>query len=122
MHLSVLWLTNSRAADKSLKIAAEKAAEELGRTFKKFGSKSTVGLQIIVSADNYDKVEQLRKDLLSVNGVQNVYIREHDNDKAIIEVESTQKSHILLQLLKKKSKLGIFVENVSNSVIKIRVT
>ena len=114
--------TNSRAADKSLKIAAEKAAEELGRTFKKFGSKSTVGLQIIVSADNYDKVEQLRKDLLSVNGVQNVYIREHDNDKAIIEVESTQKSHILLQLLKKKSKLGIFVENVSNSVIKIRVT
>ena len=114
--------TNSRAADKSLKIAAEKAAEEIGRTFKKFGSKSTEGLQIIVSADSHDKVEQLRTDLLGVNGVQNVYIRDYKNNKATLEVESTQKSHILIQLLKKKSKLGIFVENVSNSVINIKIT
>ena len=114
--------TNTRAADKSFKVVAEKAAEELGKTFKKFGSKSTEGLQIIVSTDNYGKVEQLRKDLLGVNGVQNVYIREHNSDKSILEVESTQKSHILLQLLKKKSKLGIFVETISNSTINIKIT
>ena len=114
--------TNSRAVDKSSKIAAERAAVELEKIFKKFSSQSTTGLQIIVSSDSYDKVEQLRKDLLGVNGVQNVYIREYDNSKATLEIESAQKSHIIIQLLKKKSKLGIFVENVSNSVINIKIT
>ena len=114
--------TNSRATAKALKNVSEKAAEELGKTFKKFSSKSTEGLQISVSATDYDKVEQLRKDLLKVNGVQNVYIREHNDNKSMLEVESTQKAHILIQLLRKYSKLKIFVEKVSNSLIEMKVS
>lgn len=113
---------SSRAVEKAIKVASEKAAEELGKTFKKFGSKSTEGLQIIVSTDSHDKVEQLRKDLMAVNGVQNVYIREHDNNKTMLEVESTQKSHVIIQFLRRHSKLGIFIESVSNSTIKMKIS
>ena len=114
--------SNSRAAEKALKLVSEKAANELSNTFKKFSSKSNESLQIIVSADSYEKVEQFRKDLFSIKGVQNVYIREHNNNKTTLEIETTYKSHTLIQLLIKNTKLGVFVENMSNSLINLKLT
>ncbi|MBR1398254.1 MAG: hypothetical protein IJ563_12090 [Selenomonadaceae bacterium] len=113
--------SSSRAEDKALQSIAERAAVELDKTFRKFASKSTAGLQIIVSCSDYNKIEQLRKDLLGVSGVQNVYIREHSDNKTVLELESTQKAHIIVQLLMKHTKLGIFVESVNDSLIKMNV-
>lgn len=73
------------------------------------------GMQVIVSTNDYAKVEELANELSSVFGVQNVYIREHNGNKAILELDTNQKPHFIVRALKEKSKLGIYVEKISNS-------
>ena len=112
-----------RAANKALTAAAGKAAQELEKKFKQFASKTSQGgLQMTVHADDYGKIEQLIGDLNGVSGVENVYVREHGNGKAVLEIDSMQKPHTIIQLLKKRTKLGIFVEGVTNSGIQLTVS
>ncbi|MBQ7478427.1 MAG: hypothetical protein IJT01_05970, partial [Selenomonadaceae bacterium] len=100
-----------------------KAAQELEKKFKQFASKTSQGgLQMTVHADDYGKIEQLIGDLNGVSGVENVYVREHGNGKAVLEIDSMQKPHTIIQLLKKRTKLGIFVEGVTNSGIQLTVS
>ena len=112
-----------RAANKALTAAAGKAAQELEKKFKQFASKTSQGgLQMTVHADDYGKIEQLIGDLNGVSGVENVYVREHGNGKAVLEIDSMQKPHTIIQLLKKRTKLGIFVEGVTNSGMQLTVS
>ena len=112
----------SRSADHALKAAAENAAQEMEDKFKKFASKTSQGgIQMTVYADDYSKIERLISDLDGISCVENVYVREHGNGKAVLEIDSIQKPHIIIQLLKKKTKLGIFVEGVTNSGMQLSV-
>lgn len=111
-----------RASDKALRDAANKAAEKLQEKFKKLSASVSGGMQIKVSAYDYSKVQQLAEELRTIFGVQNVFIREHNGNKAILELDTTQKPHYILQTLKGRSKLGIFVEKVSNSSLELSVS
>jgi len=106
---------SERASDKALKDAGTKAAEKLEEKFKKMSATVSQGMQVIVSTNDYAKVEELANELSSVFGVQNVYIREHNGNKAILELDTNQKLHFIVRALKEKSKLGIYVEKISNS-------
>lgn len=113
----------TRAANKALTVAAGKAAQELEKKFKQFAAKTSQGgIQMTVHADDYSKIEQLITDLNGIGGVENVYVREHGNGKAVLEIDSMQKPHTIIQLLKKRTKLGIFVEGVTNSGMQITVS
>ena len=111
-----------RAGDKALRAAAEKAAVQLEDRFKKFSASSTQGLQIKVFADSYGKVEELIQELRGLPDVQNVYVREQGGGRAVLEVDSVQKPHILVRLLRERTKLGLFVESISNSTIELSVS
>lgn len=111
-----------RASDKALQDAAVKAAEKLEEKFKKIPAAVSQGMQIVVSANDYAKVEKLADELRNVTGVQNVYIREHSGSKAILELDTNQKPHFILRDLKENSKLGIFVEKISNSGMQLIVS
>lgn len=67
-------------------------------------------------------VEKLMSELRSVSGVQNVYVRERNGSKTILDVDTTQKPHVIVNSLRQRSKLGIFVENVSNDSVTISVS
>ena len=114
--------TSNRATDIAIKQASTSAAEELSKTFRKFGAVATDKVQFIVRTNNYDLLEQLRRDLLNTNGVNNVHLREYRNGKAVLDVESTHKSNVLVQLLRQHSNLGIFIEGTSNSTVQISIT
>ncbi len=113
----------TRAANKALKAAAENAAQELEKKFKQFAAKTSQGgLQMTVHADDYSKIEQLINDLNGIGGVENIYVREHSNGKAVLEIDTMQKPHAIIQFLKKRTSLGIFVEGVTNSGMQISVS
>ena len=67
------------------------------------------------------KIDQIISDLRSLGVVQNVTLRSQNSGKAVLSVSTDQKPHALLQMLKAKTKLGIFVDNISNSAMEISV-
>lgn len=75
-----------------------------------------------VSANDYANVEKLMQELRSVSGVQNVYVRERNGNKTILDVDTTQKPHIIVNSLRQRSKLGVFVENMSNDSLELVVS
>lgn len=110
------------ASEFAIKDAAAKAADELSRSLRRVGSKPTESLQWIVRADSYDKVIRFRQELLELNGVQNVYLREYAGGKAVINVESVQRPNVLLQYLMQRTQFGITVDSVANSLIELTIT
>ncbi|MBQ9479227.1 MAG: hypothetical protein IJU71_06710 [Selenomonadaceae bacterium] len=111
-----------RATDIAIKTASTAAAEELSKTFRKFGSVATEKVQFTVRTGDYDLLEQFRQELLHTDGVQNVQLREYRNGRAVFDVESTHKGNTLLQILRQHTSLGIFVESVSNSTIALSIS
>ena len=75
-----------------------------------------------VSASDYSAVEKLIQELRAVSGVQNVYVRERNGNKTVLDVDTSQKPHVILNSLRQRSKLGIFVENVSNDSVVLAVS
>ena len=67
-------------------------------------------------------LNELINDLKSLGVVENVYLREHQNGKAILSIDSTEKPNALVQMLRSKTKLGIFVASVTTNTIKISVS
>lgn len=112
----------NRADNKALKDAAVKAAQKLEEKFRKLGAQPFTGMRMIVSANDYGKVEELMQELRGVGGVQNVYVRERNGSKTVLDVDTTQKPHAIVNSLRQRSKLGIFVENVSNDSVELVVS
>ena len=112
----------NRADNKALKDAAAKAAKKLEEKFRKLGAQPFTGMRMTVSANDYTNVEKLMQELRSVSGVQNVYVRERNGNKTILDVDTTQKPHIIVNSLRQRSKLGVFVENMSNDSVEIVVS
>lgn len=112
----------NRADNKALKDAAAKAAQKLEEKFRKLGAQPFTGMRMTVSANDYANVEKLMQELRSVSGVQNVYVRERNGNKTILDVDTTQKPHIIVNSLRQRSKLGVFVENMSNDSLELVVS
>ena len=112
----------NRADNKALKDAAVKAAQKLEEKFRKLGAQPFTGMRMEISASDYGTVETLMSELRAVSGVQNVYVRERNGSKTILDVDTTQKPHVIVNSLRQRSKLGIFVENVSNDSVQISVS
>ena len=109
----------TRADNKALKDAAVKAAQRLEEKFRKLGAQPFTGMRMTVSASDYGSVEKLIAELRAISGVQNVYVREHNGGKTVLDVDTTQKPHVIVNSLRQRSKLGIFVENVSNDAVEV---
>ena len=112
----------NRADNKALRDVAVKAAQKLEEKFRKLGSQAFTGMRMTVSANDYGSVEKLMSELRDLNGVRNVYVREHNGGKTILDVDTTQKPHAIVNALRQRSKLGIFVENVSIDAVEFIVT
>ena len=112
----------NRADNKALKDAAAKAAKKLEEKFRKLGAQPFTGMRMTVSANDYTNVEKLMQELRAISGVQNVYVRERNGNKTILDVDTTQKPHIIVNSLRQRSKLGIFVENMSNDSVELVIS
>lgn len=112
----------NRADNKALKDAAAKAAVKLEEKFRKLGAQPFTGMRMTVSASDYSAVEKLIQELRAVSGVQNVYVRERNGNKTVLDVDTTQKPHAIVNSLRQHGKLGIFVENVSNDSVVLAVS
>lgn len=113
---------DQRATEIAIKQASTSAAEELSKTFRKFGAVATDKVQFVVTVGDYDVLDQLRRDLINTDGVANAHLREYRNGKAVIDVESSHKSNVLVQLLRQHSNLSIFIQGVSDGTVQISVT
>lgn len=112
----------NRADNKALKDAAAKAAVKLEEKFRKLGAQPFTGMRMTVSASDYSAVEKLIQELRAVSGVQNVYVRERNGNKTVLDVDTSQKPHAIVNSLRQRGKLGIFVENVSNDSVVLAVS
>ena len=115
-------ISESTANNKALKNASINVAAEVGKILRKKAAKAFDGLQIIASVNDNEKLEELVADLKSIKGVQGVYMREYQNGKAVIDIESNQQLHILLRMLKEKSRLGLFNEGITNNTMELLVS
>ena len=115
-------ISESTANNKALKNASINVAAEVGKILRKKAAKAFDGLQIIASVNDNEKLEELVADLKSLKGVQGVYMREYQNGKAVIDIESNQQLHILLRMLKEKSRLGLFNEGITNNTMELLVS
>lgn len=115
-------ISESTANNKALKNASANAAAEVGKILRKKAAKAFDGLQIIASVNDNEKLAELVSDLKNLKGVQGVYMREYQNGKAVIDIESNQQLHILLRVLKEKSHLGLFNEGITNNTMELLVS
>lgn len=104
------------------KNATNEAAQKLEMKFKKMGTKTMTGIQFVISSDSENTIQNFIKDLMKIKGVDNAYVREKNDGKTILEVDSSQKPHIIMQMLKQKSELGIFVEKMSNDIVEVSIS
>lgn len=109
-----IQLDYKSASDKAVVELSSKAAAKMEEKFKKIGANVTTAYQIIAYTRDYGKVEQLAADLRNVSGVGVVYIREHNGQKAILEFDSSQTISTVVQMLKKSSRLSIFVDGTDS--------
>lgn len=114
-------ISDVTAQNKALQDVSGNIAQEVERILRGEASRVFNGVQIIISTDDYSKVEQLTKDLKGIYGVQNVYVREYQDGKGIMEVETTLKPHIILKRLREKSRLGLFNEGISDRSMRLIV-
>ena len=110
------------AIEQALYMASNEAAQQLENKFKKFAAKSTKSFQINLSVDDYSVVEKLVSELKSIGYVDAVYIRNHQGNHAILEVDSPSPAHEIINILRQRTKLNIFVESISGSKVEMAVS
>ena len=110
------------AKQKAIGNAAKDAAAQIEDKFRHFSANANQALQLEVRTMDYQAVQQLADDLRALGVVQNVYIREHQNGKAILSVDTIVKPEVLVKSLQGKTSLGIFVAGISNNTIKMSVS
>lgn len=111
--------TPEMAQNKAKQEAAAVAAQKLEDKFHKVASKAFQGLQMTVKTSDRMQVDRLMGALRGLPGVQNVYFREMNNGKAVLDVDSAQKPHVLVQMLQEQAGLNIYVLSISGSELKI---
>ena len=109
------------AEREALKNMANQAAAKVDEKFRRISARSSSGLQIIASTFDYKKVQALADELRNLPGVQSVYIREHRNGKAILDVDSNQSMDAVLLLLESRSSLRFVIESTSSSTARLRI-
>lgn len=119
---SGLEFGNGKAERESVKAMADQAAAKVDEKFRRIGARSSSSVQITASSRDFSKIQSLADELRSIPGVQNVILREHNNDKAILDVDTNQSAGTLIQMLKNRSQLGIYVDSVSGSSAKLIVS
>ena len=97
------------------------AAEKLAETFKKFSAKTAQGITFTITAANESKLQQIINELRELGMVDGVYFREQKKNCVVLSVESSQKPYTIVNALKSRTKLGVFVENVTNSTCTLKV-
>ena len=107
------------AEKKAVKALAVQAAEKVEEKFKKVGANVNTSVQVIVKAWDYQRVEDVAAALRGVLGINNVYIREHNGEQAILECDSTQSAQTIAAILRKNRQAGIFVDGISGSTITV---
>ena len=114
--------TISRAVDKAVSMAAQRAADKLTETLKAHGAKNVQGIEIIMTADNETILQQVIQTLRSLGAVNNVYIREQGGNRAVLTVDSSYKPHEIVGQLRKASACGIAVESMQSDSCQLRIT
>lgn len=109
------------AEREALKNMANQAAAKVDEKFRRIGSRSSSGLQIIAVTSDYQKVQALANDLRNLPGVQSVYIREHNGGRAILDVDSSQGMDTVLLLLGSRSSVRFVIESTSGSTARLRL-
>lgn len=114
--------SNEMAEQKAVQQVSEEAAKQLEEKFRHFSAVAESSVQVEVYTNDYGAVQQFVEDLKALPVVQNVYLREHQNGKAILAVETTEKPNTLIQMLRGKTKLGLFVASVTVNAVKLSVS
>lgn len=110
------------AEQAALKDMAVQAAQKVEEKFRKIGGRSSGNVQVVVGTQNYALVQQLANDLKAVPGVQNVFVREQANGKAILELDTNQSAHAIIEMLRNRTSLGIFIDSISGNSAKIMIS
>ena len=97
------------------KKVANDAAKKIEECLRRLSMQVSGSIQIVAMSGSYDKVNTLVQELKKTAGVQKVVLREHNGNRAIIEVETNQKTATVIQLLQKRSTLPFFVESLTDS-------
>ncbi len=119
---SGLEFGHGRAERESVKAMADQAAAKVDEKFRRIGARSSSSVQITAAARDYSKIQSLADEIRSVPGVQNVIIREHSNGRAILDVDTNQSAGTIVQMIRNRSRLGIYVDSVSGSSAKLIVS
>jgi hypothetical protein len=114
--------SSQNAQNKALKAAAEQAAVKLEEKFKQAAANPVQGIQINISAEDSGKIDQLISEIKNLSGVNGAWLRSQGGGKALVEADSYQKPHILVQLLKERTKLNVFVEKITGNTIDLIVS
>ena len=109
------------AEREALKNMANQAAAKVEEKFRRIGSRSSSGLQIIAITSDYHKVQALASDLRNLPGVQSVYIREHNGGRAILDIDSSKSIDTVILLLSSRSSVNFVIESTSGSTARLRL-
>ena len=110
------------AEQKAIQQVSDEAAKKLEEKFRHFSSIAEAAVRMEVYTNDYGAVQQLVQDLRALPVVQNVYLREHQNGKAILSIETTERPDTLVQLLQRQTNLGLFIASVTANNIKLSVS
>lgn len=102
--------------------ASKLAADKLTGTFKKFSASTTQYLSFTLIAADESKLEKIIAELRSIGKVDSVRVRELSGVTATLAIDSVQKPYELVNSLKRRTTLGVFIENMSNSSCTLRIT
>lgn len=114
--------TVTRASDKAVTIAAQRAADRLTELLKNHGAKHAQGVEVTLTADSESKLQQVIQALRSLGTVDNVYIREQGGNRAVLTVDSAYKPHEIIGQLRTVSACGIAVESILSDSCQLRIT
>lgn len=115
-------ISEASASNKALVNASESVAAEVEKVLRKKAARIEDGIVINASVQDYDKLQEFINALKNIKNVQGVKLREYKNGKAIIDVDSNQKPHVIYRILKENSDLSIFNEGITNNSIDISVS
>lgn len=115
-------ITSTSAEQKAAEAASAETARKIEKALRKKAVQVFEGVQIIVSTEDESNVQQLLNDLKRLKGVQDVMLRERSGGKYFIDVNTSEKPHNLLRMLKEKSELGLFNEGISGNSLQLIVS
>lgn len=115
-------ISEASAGNKALLNASDSVASEVERILRKKAAKAEDSIQINASVQDYDKLQEFVNALKKIKNVQSVKVREYQNGKAIIDIDSSLKPHVIYLMVKENSGLNVFNEGITNNSMEISVS